>query len=394
MRTLVMTLPPFDGGVPAKARWLCEELRARGHDVTVAYYATFGVEPDLNAPSWTFAAGRRPRSRAGTCFDGFQSVAVGSWAPELEFTYYQPSQRWSKLISAHDRHIAVGGQVLISYPLMAARVPHLVWCASSVDGDRADRVCAMPWPRRAFDHLFIAPRLRTMEREIFSGNGRIFGVSRYTARVLGGGGERARIGHLPIPVDVAALMPPSTPPQPGLIGFAGRINDPRKNISALFAAVARARRNGCEVRLVAVGAAPNAETLAAVRKHGLENHVDFPGEVDRLRLARFYREIDVFVIPSHQEGLCIAGIEAMACGVPVVSTRCGGPEDYVRPGRTGQLVGSSDEMADAIAALVNDRTLRAQLSQGARTVAETEYAPAVFREKLDTAWRATWGESL
>ncbi len=389
-----MTLPPFDGGVPAKTRWLCEELRLRGHDVTVAYYATFGVEPDLNAPLWTLAAKRHPRSRAGTCFGDFRSIAVGSWFPELEFTYYVPSERWSNLISAHDRHVAVGGQALISYPLAVAGIPHLVWCASSVDGDRADRVRDMPWPRRAFDRLFIAPRLRAMQRKILASSGRIFGVSRYTAMALGGRGERGRIGYLPIPVDVAALMPPSTPPRPGLIGFAGRLNDPRKNISALFAAAARARRNGCEVRLIAVGAVPNEATLAAVRKHGLENHVDFPGEVDHSRLARFYREIDVFVIPSHQEGLCIAGIEAMACGVPVVSTRCGGPEDYVWPGRTGQLVGSSDEMADAIVTLVNDRTLRAQLSQGARTVAETEYAPAVFREKLAAAWRATWNESL
>ena len=47
---------------------------------------------------------------------------------------------------------------------------------------------------------------------------------------------------------------------------------------------------------------------------------------------------DLFVIPSHQEGLCISALEAMACGVPVVSTRCGGPEDFVLPDRTGLLV--------------------------------------------------------
>ncbi|MBM3565870.1 MAG: glycosyltransferase family 4 protein [Alphaproteobacteria bacterium] len=395
LRTLVMTLPPFDGGVPAKTRWLCDELRARGHDVTVGYYATFGADSDVNAPLWTVAAGRRPQSRAGTCFDGFRSVAVGSWLPELEFTYYMPSSRWSDLIVSHDRHIAIGGQTLISYPLAAAGVPHLVWCASSVDGDRGDRVRAMPWPRRALDHLLIAPRLRSMERRIISGNGKMFGVSRYTARTLGGRAEGGLIGYLPIPVDVAGLTPPSTPPRPGLIGFAGRLNDPRKNFTALLAAVTSARGRGLDIRLMAVGAAPNAAVLEAVRKHGLERCVDFPGEVDRTRLARFYRELDLFVIPSHQEGLCIAGIEAMACGVPVVSTRCGGPEDYVRPGQTGMLVGStSEELAEAIVALAGDRGLRARLSQGARGVAEAEYAPAVFREKLAAAWRAIWGESL
>ena len=55
----------------------------------------------------------------------------------------------------------------------------------------------------------------------------------------------------------------------------------------------------------------------------------------------------MFVIPSHQEGLCIAALEAMACGCPVVSTRCGGPEEFVVEGRTGYLVPASPEaMAD------------------------------------------------
>jgi glycosyltransferase involved in cell wall biosynthesis len=394
LRTLIMTLPPYVGGVPAKTRWLCEALRARGHDLTVAYYATFERESGLNAPSWTLAAGRRPGCRTGTCFDGIRAVAVGSWLPELEFTYYLPSARWSELIASHDHHVAVGGQVSISYPLAVANIPHLVWCASSVDGDRTDRVRAMPWPRRLIDGALIAPRLRAMEYRILSGAGRIFGVSRYTARALGHESD-GRIGHLPIPVDIAELKPPEHPPRPGVIGFAGRFNDPRKNMAALIAAVARARGQGHDIRLKAVGAAPDEPLRQAVRDSNLDGVVDFPGEVGRERLIDFYREIDVFVVPSHQEGLCIAGIEALACGVPVVSTRCGGPEDYVRPGETGVLVGSSpDEIAEGIVSIVRDRNLRARLSQGARTAAENEYSPAVFRQKLAGAWRTVWGEDL
>ena len=75
---------------------------------------------------------------------------------------------------------------------------------------------------------------------------------------------------------------------------------------------------------------------------------------------------DLFVIPSHQEGLCIAALEAMACGVPVVSTRCGGPEDFVIPGQTGELVPhESEAMASAIARICKDESLRHQLSKGA-----------------------------
>jgi glycosyltransferase involved in cell wall biosynthesis len=108
-------------------------------------------------------------------------------------------------------------------------------------------------------------------------------------------------------------------------------------------------------------------------------------------LRRFYREIDVFAIPSRQEGLCIAGIEAMASGVPIVSTRCGGPEDYVCPGKTGLLVGfESDAIADAIVAIAQDRVLRNAMSANARAAAERQYAPEVFFRLIEEAWRSVW----
>lgn len=74
---------------------------------------------------------------------------------------------------------------------------------------------------------------------------------------------------------------------------------------------------------------------------------------------------DVFVIPSHQEGLCISALEAMACGVPVVSTYCGGPEEFVIPGRTGTLVRSTPEdLAYAIYNICKNRDTRRKLSEG------------------------------
>jgi glycosyltransferase involved in cell wall biosynthesis len=97
--------------------------------------------------------------------------------------------------------------------------------------------------------------------------------------------------------------------------------------------------------------------------------------------------LDLFVIPSHQEGLCIAALEAMACGVPVVSTRCGGPEDYVIDGVTGQLVARDPAaMAAAVAAIAADRDRRRRLAAGAlswvREQASPEAARRTFRAHL------------
>src|SRR6185295_4667659 len=94
---------------------------------------------------------------------------------------------------------------------------------------------------------------------------------------------------------------------------------------------------------------------AYLRSRGTEDAVRFLGFCQREGLRDYYNSLDVFVIPSHQEGLGIVGLEAMACGLPVVATRCGGTEDYVKNGANGYLVGFfADEMADAIIRVLKD----------------------------------------
>ncbi|WP_170958921.1 hypothetical protein [Magnetospirillum sp. 15-1] len=80
-KVLLATIPPFEGGVPAKCAILAHHLRALGHQ---AYYAIWGDEPGLVAPSWRLLQGARPGIRRGTCFGGIDCVGIGCWLPELE----------------------------------------------------------------------------------------------------------------------------------------------------------------------------------------------------------------------------------------------------------------------------------------------------------------------
>jgi glycosyltransferase involved in cell wall biosynthesis len=108
-------------------------------------------------------------------------------------------------------------------------------------------------------------------------------------------------------------------------------------------------------------------------------------------LAALLRSLDLFVIPSHQEGLCIAALEAMACGLPVVSTRCGGPEDFVLADRTGELVDSDPAaMAAAISAIASDRQRRDRLAGGALEWVQRHAIPAVARATFRHHLAATW----
>lgn len=387
-RVLITTLPPFEGGVPAKTRTLAEELRRRGHQVTIAYYAPLSSHGHLCVPSWRLASGAQPRCEAGTCFDGaFPAWAVGCRLPELEFTYYLPSDHWAKLAFEHDRHIAVGGTVLISLPFTRLGLPHLVWCACDMLGDRQARRAAMPPLRRLFDRLVVGPVQARMEQKVLNGPAVISTVSDYGRRMLARLASPGRpFGPvMPIPVNTDALAPAAGAESPvAVVGFAGRMSDPRKNIGLLVEAVALAKRHNPSLRLRLTG-----EPIVGATGDGVE----WTGFLPPDRLPDFYRSLDLFVIPSTQEGFGIVGMEAMAAGVPVISTRCGGPEDYVVDGINGFLCGSSPQaLAERILAVTGDRALRRTLGQGARETALRTHSPAAFRAMLEANWHAVWKE--
>ncbi len=72
-------------------------------------------------------------------------------------------------------------------------------------------------------------------------------------------------------------------------------------------------------------------------------------------IPRLYQQADCWIVPSTTEGFGMPGIEAAACHCPIVSTRCGGPEDYVEDGVSGFLVpvGDSAAIADAVSRVLN-----------------------------------------
>jgi glycosyltransferase involved in cell wall biosynthesis len=104
---------------------------------------------------------------------------------------------------------------------------------------------------------------------------------------------------------------------------------------------------------------------------------------NRAELARAYHALDVYVVASRQEGGPKAVLEAMATGVPLVSTRVGQTPELVEEGRTGFLVDVADAggLAEAVLRLRDDDALTRAVSTAGRLTAE-RYA----YERLDPAW--------
>ena len=392
-RSLILTLPPFQGGVRHMVRVMADRMREAGDDVTIAYYATFSHAPDLIVPSWRALLGKRPATGLGELFDGSPATAVGCWLPELEFSYYRPSRGWAELIRAHDRHVVVGGTALLSNPLIALGVAHLVWCATTLEDDRHDRLANWGAGRRWFERLVVAPAQQRIECAVLNSPATLASISQFTRnRFASLGKDKRDIEILPIPVDTERFSPHVGAP-PGTVGFAGRLDDARKNFPLLLEAMARAGVVEPTLRLVLCGEAEYADRRIA--EFGLGDRVRWMGTLDDDAMPAYFRSLDMLVIPSRVEGHAIVGIEAMACGVSVISTRCGGPEDYVVDGVNGYLTGhDAAEIADRIIDVTRDREMRDRLALGARRSAEEGFAPDVFDRALQRIWRTVWNEDF
>jgi colanic acid/amylovoran biosynthesis glycosyltransferase len=151
----------------------------------------------------------------------------------------------------------------------------------------------------------------------------------------------------------------------------------RKGQQYLIEAIALLRRRGRKLRLQLAGEGNMRKPLQAlIARLELEDSVTFLGQVEHDRLLRFYETgaVDMVVLPTLHEGIPVCLIEAMAYGIPVISTPTGGIPELLRD-EAGILVPTKDPavLADAIERLLGDSSLQRRLSEAGRRRVETEY---------------------
>ena len=280
-----------------------------------------------------------------------------------------------------------------------------------------------PWVRGLARAAVVTRRMDYVPNRLFArwlyGRRAVDGVAAISTGVadalVRAGVARERITVIPSGVDCAHFRPPTADERAAAraalgLGEADRavgavgVLEPRKGHRFLVEAMAMLDRNGAggglprdEVarqaapRIVAIIAGDGSlrDPLAAeIQRRGLGEAVRMVGRVGDARAILW--ALDIFAMPSLSEGLGVALLEAMACGLPAVTSRVGGIVDAVDEGRTGMLVAAedADALAGALARLSANAPARVAMGAAARARADEHFSMASMARRTVELYRA------
>jgi phosphatidyl-myo-inositol dimannoside synthase len=227
------------------------------------------------------------------------------------------------------------------------------------------------------------------------------GPSRYTVQKLvdvqGVAAERARRLAWPLSPSFLRLadapaslpLPPAFPQDGRVILTVGRWASAEryKGADDLIRALPQLRATLPDLHLVAVGGGDDLPRLRELATSlGVADRAHFLENLSREQVAACYARADLFALPSTGEGFGLVFLEAMAFSKAVVGVAAGGTTDVVEDGANGLLVPPRDPEAlvNALARLLRDDSLRAQLGQRGGEIVRRKYAFAAFQSELET----------
>ena len=381
------------GGVPAVARFVKDRVLDGGRYDIRLISLPMSAQDEANVGLLQPANWWRGVGTSRGQWQGLPFVHVGAAIGELEFQRYRPRRALTEAIADCDILQVVCGSPAWAYAVCGLGKPVSVQCATRVKVERrmrdANRVGLAGWWRRAMteivDHM--EDRALRLVDAIQVENPWMFEYARKLNE-----GREVDLRYAPPGIDAHTFRPATERifDQEAYVLCVGRLDDPRKNIGLLleaYALVPEAVRS--RLRLVLAGQAGppdsfwhRAETL------GLRGRIEFIHRPSGDEVVALYQRASVFVLPSHEEGLGVVLLEAMACGVPVVSTRSGGPDGVITDGENGYLVPLDDAaaLADRIARLHLDEGLNRGMGKKARVAIEQRYAEEVAGQAFLDVW--------
>ncbi len=338
-----------------------------------------------------------------------EAVALDSWGgpPRTEVqrgvpVHFVPISRWPSRLSNWQ-----------NARRLAARIrelePDIVHAHIANQFAAAARRCGVPWVLTAHGVRHREMALRTgllnrirgwvVRREEFSlmrAARHLISISPFITDVFSGE-LTADVVHIDNPVD-EAFFEARRSPEAGRILYVGRLI-PRKDIKTLLHAFADARDAcpGLRLRLAGEGISglePSgypAELMRIIAERDLAQSVEFLGQLDDSALIGEYEKCSLMVVSSVLETAPMVILQAMAAGVPVVSTDVGGIRYLIQDGESGFLVPARDHaaLASRMTSIVSDAGLARNMGERSREIAAQRFrAPDIAARTRDVYCKA------
>lgn len=362
--------PPYRGGMGKVAETDARQLAALGHDVLV--YA-----PDLkDAPRGKggFATRRLPR---------WFRVGHAAFAPTLATLF-----RSHDLVALHYPFFGAAEPLAFLRPRHGKRAKLLLTYHMDVFGQPALRPFFALHAAQVMPRVVAAADRVIVTSEDYARSSRVaplFAAHPERFRALAPGTDVKRFA--PGPKDASLLERHGLSVHDRVITLVGGLDKAHyfKGVPTLLRAIASTDLS--DTRLVIVGQGdlrPKYEEYA--RQLGVAGRVIFAGSVSEDELPSYHRLGDVFAFPSvdQSEAFGIAALEALASGVPVVSSDLPGVRTIVREGETGLRVpaGSASALAAALVRLLGNESMRRTMGEAARAMAVREFSLESRQAKL------------
>lgn len=147
----------------------------------------------------------------------------------------------------------------------------------------------------------------------------------------------------------------------------------RKGLRYLIEAVSKLSKTYPKLKLKLIGDGNEKESLEElVRSLKIEEKVEFVGRVPHEKVLRYYQEASVFVLPSLNEGMSNAMLEALAVGLPILATDTGGSKKVISEGQNGYIIKmkDSDDIVEKLEKILSDQELLRKMGENSRAQAE------------------------
>jgi glycosyltransferase involved in cell wall biosynthesis len=159
---------------------------------------------------------------------------------------------------------------------------------------------------------------------------------------------------------------------------------PRKGISELLRALKIVRDQRSNVRATIAGGGQVSRYVREAEKLGIDDICLFPGWIDREAVEELLRSADTFVLPSFDEGLPIAILEALSARIPVIATPVGSIPEVLTDGVSCLMVqpGNVEQLADTLRKIATDAALVERLATNGRDLFESKFTIDRFMKTL------------